>query len=160
MRAIDCLGKVVGAMLHKRGLSLSVAESCTGGLIANLITDVPGSSEYFNMGAVTYSNQSKQEILGVPREILGEHGAVSDAVVRSMANGVRRVGCSAYRRSGYGYSWSRWWYCRKTRRNGLYRHFTEDGCDAKKYVFNRDRIWFKQFVAATALDTVRRLLIL
>jgi len=63
------------------------AESCTGGWIAKLLTDVPGCSDWFERGFVTYTNQSKQEMLGVPAEVLAQHGAVSDATVRAMAEG-------------------------------------------------------------------------
>jgi competence/damage-inducible protein CinA-like protein len=156
----DCLAKVVGAMLHERGMTLSVAESCTGGLISNLITDIPGSSEYFNMGAVTYSNRSKQDILGISGDLLAEHGAVSDATVRAMAEGVRRIGCSSVGIAVTGVAGPGGGSSEKPVGTVFIGISTEDGCDAKKYVFNRDRIWFKQFVAATALDSVRRLLIL
>ena len=76
---------VVGAMLKERGLTLSLAESCTGGLIGNLLTNVPGSSLYFAGGVVAYSNQAKMDLLGVSPETLGQHGAVSDQTVREMA---------------------------------------------------------------------------
>lgn len=75
--------------LNERAETLAVAESCTGGLLASTITDVPGSSEYFDRGVVSYSNRAKQELLGVSREALDAHGAVSEAVAREMARGVR-----------------------------------------------------------------------
>lgn len=68
-----------------------MAESCTGGLIASLITDVPGSSDYFLASLVTYSNESKASLLGVSEVTLKEHGAVSDRTAREMAAGARRV---------------------------------------------------------------------
>jgi nicotinamide-nucleotide amidase len=67
-----------------------VAESCTGGLIASRLTDVAGSSDYFERGLVTYSTAAKQQLLGVPRELIGNSGVVSLDVVRVMADGVRR----------------------------------------------------------------------
>jgi nicotinamide-nucleotide amidase len=76
---------VVGDMLKERGLSISLAESCTGGLIGNLMTNVPGSSEYFMGGVVAYSNQAKKDLLGVSLETLEQYGAVSDQTVREMA---------------------------------------------------------------------------
>jgi nicotinamide-nucleotide amidase len=79
----------VGNVLRDRGDTLAVAESCTGGLLASTITDVPGSSDYFDRGVVTYSNDAKQELLGVSREALDAHGAVSEPVAREMARGVR-----------------------------------------------------------------------
>ena len=72
-----------------RGLTLAVAESCTGGLVADAITDVPGSSGYFAGGVVSYSNEAKEQLLGVAGEVLAAHGAVSAQVARAMAEGVR-----------------------------------------------------------------------
>lgn len=80
---------VVGRMLVERKLSLSVAESCTGGLIGNLLTNVPGSSSYFQGGAMVYSNQAKIELLGVSPKTIEKHGAVSDLTAREMAVGVK-----------------------------------------------------------------------
>ena len=81
----------VGALLTEQGRTIAVAESCTGGLIADRLTDVPGSSVYFERGLVTYSNLAKQDLLGVPDDILRRHGAVSEETARLMAEGVRRI---------------------------------------------------------------------
>jgi nicotinamide-nucleotide amidase len=70
-----------------KGLKLATAESCTGGLIAATLTEVPGSSDVFERGFVTYSNEAKTEMLGVPAALIAEHGAVSEAVARAMAEG-------------------------------------------------------------------------
>jgi nicotinamide-nucleotide amidase len=83
------LPESVGAQLVERGLTLAVAESCTGGLAAELLTRVPGSSRYFLGGAVVYANRAKTELLGVPAELIALHGAVSTEVARCMAEGVR-----------------------------------------------------------------------
>lgn len=83
----------VGAALQAHGLSLVTAESCTGGGIAQALTDVAGSSAWFERGFVTYSNLSKQQMLGVSDQTLSRHGAVSEVVVREMAAGALR--CSA-----------------------------------------------------------------
>ena len=72
-----------------RGLWLATAESCTGGWIAKVLTDAPGSSGWFDRGLVTYSNRAKQELLGVPGPLLDDHGAVSGPVVAAMARGLR-----------------------------------------------------------------------
>lgn len=85
----ETMEEVVGLMLKERDLTLSVAESCTGGLIGHKLTSVPGSSGYFEGGVVVYSNQSKVELLGVEVDTLERHGAVSDRTVREMARGVR-----------------------------------------------------------------------
>ncbi len=81
------LAKEVGEGLLKRGLMLATAESCTGGWIAQAITSVPGSSQWFERGFVTYSNLSKTEMLGVAKTTLERFGAVSEETVREMARG-------------------------------------------------------------------------
>ena len=75
--------------LRDRGAFVATAESCTGGLIGSLLTDVPGSSDYFDRSIVTYSYDAKMEHLGVPREVLDDVGAVSEPVAEQMARGVR-----------------------------------------------------------------------
>lgn len=79
--------------LHRAGLRLATAESCTGGLIAKLITDIPGSSDVFWGGIVSYSNDVKKAILGVPEKILSEHGAVSRETALLMADGALDACC-------------------------------------------------------------------
>jgi nicotinamide-nucleotide amidase len=85
----ETMEEVVGKLLIEGGKTLSVAESCTGGLIAQRITEVAGSSAYFIEGAVTYANDSKIRTLGVPREIIEAHGAVSAETAEAMAKGMR-----------------------------------------------------------------------
>ena len=89
-REEDTLESVVGELLRGAGATLTAAESCTGGLFSQRITSVPGSSDYFLGGAVTYSNELKIRLVGVPPALLAEHGAVSEPVARAMAEGVRR----------------------------------------------------------------------
>lgn len=83
------LSERLGRRLRVAGQQVATAESCTGGGIAEAITRVPGSSAWFGQGWVTYSNTAKQGLLGVPAEVLATHGAVSEAVVRAMAEGAR-----------------------------------------------------------------------
>ena len=83
------LETVVGDLLREHRLTIAVAESCTGGLLASRLTDVAGSSEYVDRGVVCYSNQAKTDLAGVPAALLAEHGAVSEPVARSMAEGIR-----------------------------------------------------------------------
>ena len=83
------LEEIVGKLLLERHLTIAVAESCTGGLIADRITNVPGSSAYFERSYVTYSNKSKLADLGVAGSLLASHGAVSREVAEAMAGGVR-----------------------------------------------------------------------
>lgn len=86
----DRMEALVGALLRQRGATLAVAESCTGGLIANRLTDIPDSSTYFERGVVAYSEEAKRALLDVPAELLRTCGAVSPEVARAMADGVRR----------------------------------------------------------------------
>ena len=78
-------------MLIRRGATLALAESCTGGLMAKQLTDVPGSSGFFRLSAVTYANEAKTAVLGVAPETLQRYGAVHEATAREMAEGARRV---------------------------------------------------------------------
>ena len=87
--------EVVGAMLRERGLTIAVAESCTGGLLLSRLTDIAGSSDYVLGGAVTYANALKATMAGVPSSMIDEHGAVSEPVAVALAEGVRqRTGAS------------------------------------------------------------------
>lgn len=81
------LEAVVGSMLKERGMTIAVAESCSGGLLASRLTDVPGSSAYFERGFVCYSNQAKTELVDVPEDMIRDHGAVSEPVARAMSEG-------------------------------------------------------------------------
>ena len=88
--SIEELVKQLAAKLTEKGWMLATAESCTGGMIAAACTDLAGSSQWFDRGFVTYSNEAKTEMLGVPAELIAKHGAVSEEVVRAMAEGAIR----------------------------------------------------------------------
>jgi nicotinamide-nucleotide amidase len=88
----ETLERVVGTLLTEGKLTLAVAESCTGGLLGHRLTSVPGSSRYFERGVMVYSNRAKEELLGVPAEVLRVHGAVSGPCAEAMAAGMRRAG--------------------------------------------------------------------
>ncbi len=92
----ETLESSVGRLLSGRGATVALAESCTGGLLCKRLTDVAGSSAYFEEGFVTYSNASKERLLGVPGGMLAEHGAVSEPVARAMAEGARKVSGADY----------------------------------------------------------------
>ena len=85
------LEKLIGDLLKEKGWTLSIAESCTGGLICDRITNVPGSSDYFEGGMVNYSNESKAKHLGIPLDYIRKYGAVSPQVAEKMAQGVRKA---------------------------------------------------------------------
>ena len=87
MSAIAALAVALGEALQARGWRAATAESCTGGLVAGAITDVAGSSGWFDRGFVTYSNEAKTDLLGVAPALIAEHGAVSEQVARAMAEG-------------------------------------------------------------------------
>lgn len=84
--------RVIAQRLTSLGLTLSLAESCTGGLVSKLITDIPGSSAFYKYGIVAYSNDAKLQFLGVKPETLSAHGAVSRETAEEMAEGVRKAG--------------------------------------------------------------------
>jgi nicotinamide-nucleotide amidase len=92
----ETLEGAVARLLQERGATLALAESCTGGLLAKRLTDMPGSSAYFTEGLVTYSNEAKERLLGVPHALLLEHGAVSEPVARAMAEGSRTFSGADY----------------------------------------------------------------
>ena len=92
----DTLQEALGRLLSSHGKTLSSAESCTGGTISQLITSIPGSSEYFLGGVTSYANSVKTGVLGVPAEIIEKHGAVSSECVAAMAEGVRKLTGSDY----------------------------------------------------------------
>ena len=94
MTELTGLAEQVGEALLKRGRVLATAESCTGGWVAKLVTDVVGSSEWFDRGFVTYSNASKQDMLGVPAETLESDGAVSENTVTAMVSGALHHSCA------------------------------------------------------------------
>jgi nicotinamide-nucleotide amidase len=83
------LEAVIGGMLRERGMTIAVAESCSGGLLASRLTDVPGSSDYVERGVVCYSNRAKTDMVGVPEALIAQHGAVSEPVAQALAAGIR-----------------------------------------------------------------------
>ncbi len=85
------IAEKIGRLLLKKGLTLSIAESCTGGLLSSKITDIPGSSKYFKMSVIAYSNESKIKLLDVPAEIIKRFGIVSSQVATIMSKNVRRL---------------------------------------------------------------------
>jgi len=89
MSSIDH-AQILAQLLLARGWKVALAESCTGGLVSATLTELSGSSEWFERGYITYSNQAKTECLGVPVELIDSHGAVSEPVAKAMAQGAQR----------------------------------------------------------------------
>ena len=153
------LDAVVGSLLTERGMTIAVAESCTGGLIAQRITDNAGASAYFVGGVIAYANSAKVNLLGVSNAVLEEHGAVSDPVVRAMAEGVRErfgadIGIATTGISGPDGG-------TEGKPVGLV-HLAlarEDETHAESFVFPLDRARHRQLTAQIALDWVRRTLL-
>ncbi len=87
---IKLLNKI-STLLNEKKLTVATAESCTGGFIAHNLTNISGSSNYFDTGIISYSNDAKNELLNVPKELLKEHGAVSEPVAKAMAEGIRKI---------------------------------------------------------------------
>lgn len=90
-KELDTLASALGEALLARRWRMACAESCTGGWLAKCLTDLPGSSAWFGWGFVSYANEAKTAMLGVPALLIAEHGAVSEPVARAMAEGARRV---------------------------------------------------------------------
>lgn len=90
MDEIENILTSISVMLSSKGLSIATAESCTGGLIGHLFTNISGSSNYYDRGVISYSNQAKIELLDVPNDLLEKYGAVSEPVAKAMAEGVRK----------------------------------------------------------------------
>lgn len=150
--------EVVGRELANRKFTIAVAESCTGGLLTSEITDVPGASAYFERGVVSYSNRSKQEILGVSEETLRAHGAVSRETAIAMAEGIKRISETTFGIGITGIAGPDGGTPEKPVGTVHIALAAPDGTKAHEYHFNRDRAWFKKIVAWTAIDVVRKCL--
>lgn len=149
------LAEVLGQRLMRAGKMLTVAESCTGGLLAKLITDIPGASGYFTRGWVTYSNEAKVAELGVPERLIEAHGAVSAEVATAMAQGARRqaradlaVGITGIAGPGGA---------TEQKAVGLVYISVDDadGTTTSRHVFSHERCLVRLRAAQTALNTLR-----
>jgi PncC family amidohydrolase len=146
------LANRLGSACRERGVRIGTAESCTGGLVAHLITEVPGSSDYFSGGLVTYSNDLKTGLVDVPADVLEAHGAVSAQVARAMAVGARHrlevdlaVAVTGIAGPDGG---------TPAKPVGLtYVAVADpDGDDVRRYVWDSDRTGNKRLSAGAALD--------
>jgi nicotinamide-nucleotide amidase len=153
------LAEVVGQMLVDRKATLSVAESCTGGLLASLITDIPGSSRYFERGVVTYSNESKVEILKVPEGVIKTFGAVSSETAVAMAKGMRRLAKTTYSLAITGIAGPEGGTPEKPVGTVYIALDSESGAEERGFHFPTNRDWFKRLAAFAALDLLRKKLL-
>ena len=162
----DCYGRdqevlegVVGGLLIERGLILAVAESCTGGLVGHRLTEVPGSSRYFERGIVVYSNEAKIELLGVSKELLGRYGAVSAQCASAMARGIRRRAKTDLGVAVTGIAGPEGGSEEKPVGTVFLALATEDDVKAERRRFRGSRSQNKWLAAQFALDLVRRSLL-
>lgn len=151
--------KTVGLLLKRMGLTLSAAESCTGGLVASKITDVSGSSDYFIEGAVTYSNESKIKITHVKQATLKRYGAVSKQTAMEMAEGIRKVSGSDIGISTTGIAGPTG--ATKNKPVGLVwiGYSDKHSSLAKEFIFTKDRLRNKEIMSKMALEIIRRKLL-
>jgi nicotinamide-nucleotide amidase len=152
----DSLEAVVGNLLKQKKATLAVAESCTGGLISSRVTNVPGSSEYFERGVVVYSNRAKMELLGIKPELIESFGAVSAEVAEAMAQGVKKKSSTDYGLSVTGIAGPTGGSEKKPVGLVYIGLAEKNKVTVSKNIFsgNRDRIKF--YSSQTALDLLRR----
>jgi len=150
--------QVVVKLLRQKQKTLAVAESCTGGLLANRITDVPGASEIFLGGMVSYANAAKEKFLGVRAETLAAHGAVSEAVAREMAVGARGKFGSDLAIAMTGIAGPAGGTPEKPVGTVFIALASAAGVEVKKFLNVWDRATFKQVTATQALEWLRRTL--
>ncbi|MBO0910477.1 MAG: competence/damage-inducible protein A [Acidobacteria bacterium] len=152
----DSLEQIVSYFLQMRDATLSVAESCTGGLVAERLTSVSGSSRYFIAGAVVYSNASKTDMARVPQDLVEVYGAVSEQVAKALAEGIRQASGTTFGLGITGIAGPTGGTAEKP--VGLVFHAlaSETGTDVVKRNFPGDRARIRWFASQQALDMVRR----
>jgi len=155
----DSLEEVLGRLCREQGISLAVAESCSGGRIAAAITAAPGASAYFGGGVVAYSNEFKERILGVNTATLAAHGAVSAAVAQEMAAGVRRLTGAALAVSATGIAGPAGGSAEKPVGTVFIGMATAAGTRAELCRFKGNRRQIQELTSHRALDMVRRTLL-
>jgi len=152
----ELLEEVIGRLLSDRGLTLATAESCTGGLIASRITDVSGSSKYFERGIISYSNGAKVELLHVDEDVIAEHGAVSYEVCKQMVEGVRAVSGTDLGLAVTGIMGPTGATENKPIGLVYIGVADENGTVVKEYHFGEHRLLNKQRTSQAALELLRR----
>lgn len=151
----DTLPQAVGRLLAERGETVAVAESCTGGSISNQLTNVPGASQWFERGAVTYSNASKEQWLGVPHYIIDKNGAVSAECAEAMAAGIQKTAGTTYGLSVTGIAGPSGGTPEKPVGTVVVGFSHPKGVEVAKHFYPQGRELFKAGVSAVALNTLR-----
>jgi nicotinamide-nucleotide amidase len=155
----DLLEAVVGRLLLERGWTVSLAESCTGGLLGHRLTNIAGSSRYLERGVIVYSNRAKEELLGVPEPLLRAHGAVSAPVAQAMAAGVCRISGSSCGLAVTGIAGPDGGSAEKPVGTVYIGCATPAGVETLRCRFSGDRVAIKWQSSQTALDMLRRRLL-
>lgn len=153
------LENVIARMLLERGITIAVAESCTGGLISNLLTNISGSSKYYERGVISYSNASKVEILKVSEDTITQNGAVSLEVARQMAEGIKSISGTDLGLAITGIMGPTGGSSEKPVGLAYVGLCDDKVCTAKKFQFGDDRSLNKQRAAQAALEMIRRYLL-
>ena len=149
------LAEVVGEKLARQGKTLAVAESCTGGVLAKLLTDIPGASRYFMYGWVAYSNQAKISELGVPADLIEKDGAVSEQVAKAMAQGARRKAGTDFAIAITGIAGPAGGSEQKPVGLVYISVDSDNKCETRLYNFSHDRDFIRLRAAQTALNMLR-----
>lgn len=155
-RGEETLEKIIVQLLTQRGQTVAVAESCTGGLIAHRLTNVPGASAVFLAGLCTYSNEAKQEVLKVPAETIATHGAVSEPTARAMAEGARAVTGADYALATTGIAGPSGGTPDKPVGTVHIACASAAGTTAEHRCHFTDRATFKQLISQVALNELRQ----
>ncbi len=158
-REEETMGSVLGRILNERELRLSIAESCTGGLISSIITDASGSSAYFDRSIVAYSNAAKVEILGVEESVIDEYGAVSAEAAKQMADGVRTISGSDLGLAVTGIMGPTGATVSKPVGTVFISVCDRERTEVQHFQFGDDRINNKLRTAQAALDMVRKFIL-
>jgi len=149
------LAEVVGEKLIRQKKTIAVAESCTGGCLAKLLTDIPGASRYFTHGWVTYSNSAKTSELGVPADLIQQYGAVSEQVAQAMARGARKKAGTDFAIATTGIAGPTGGTEQKPVGLVYISVDSEKGCETKCCLFSHDRRFIRFRAAQTALNMLR-----
>jgi len=149
------LAEVVGEKLARQKMTIAVAESCTGGTLAKLLTDIPGASRYFTHGWVTYSNTAKNSELAVPADLIEKYGAVSEQVAQAMAQGARTKAQTDFAIGITGIAGPAGATEQKPVGLVYICVDSDNGCDTKRCLFSHDRRFIRLRAAQTALNMLR-----